>query len=422
MVMYDLVIKDGLCFVNGEFTSCNIGINGNEIVYVGKNEVSGEVEINASNHFVLPGLFNAHTHAAMTLFRSYAEGLPLVDWLKKIWKVEAKLRKSDVFWGTMLACLEMIKTGTTCFADMYIHMDGVAEAVGEIGIRAVIGYGMADRGDEERKREELEVGLDTVSKWNGAFEGRVTCMLTPHAPYTCSEEFLKEVAEVSRDRNLIKHIHVSETLWEVKEIKKKYGCRPVEFLNKIGFIDEKTVLAHAVWLSNEEIEILAEKNASVASCPSSNLKLSSGIAKLHEIMRGGVNVCLGTDGAASNNTLNMFAEMRIASLLQLLRGKTISSKEMIEISSKNGYKAYNIKGGEISSGKLADMIVVKRRFNHTPMHDPGSSIVFSSYGCEVDYVIVNGNIIVDSGELLTADEEKIVSKAEEVALRLVSRD
>ncbi len=418
--MYDLVIKDGLCFVNGEFTSCNVGINGNEIVYVGRDEVSGEVEVNASNHFVLPGLFNSHTHAAMTLFRGYAEGLPLMDWLRKIWRVEAKLRKSDVFWGTMLACLEMIKTGTTCFADMYIHMDGVAEAVGEIGIRAVMGYGMADRGDEKKRKEELDIGLDTVTKWNGAFEGRITCMLTPHAPYTCSEEFLREVAEVSRERNLIKHIHVSETLWEVKEIKKKYGCRPVEFLNRIGFLDDRTVLAHAVWLNDEEIKILAERNVSVASCPSSNLKLSSGIAKLYEMIQSGVNVCLGTDGAASNNTLNMFAEMRIASLLQLLRGKAISSREMIEIASKNGYRAYGIEGGEISPGMLADLIVVKRKFNHIPLHNPENSILFSSYGCEVDYVIINGNMIIDSGELLTADEERIISKAEEVAFRLVS--
>jgi len=198
--MHDIVIRNGLCFVNGKFTECSIGVDGNRITHVAKEVEKGEIEINASGCIVMPGCFNAHTHAAMTLMRGYAEGLPLREWLGKIWELEARLDDEAVYWGTMLACVEMLKSGVTAFSDMYIHMDAVAEAVGEAGMRAVLGYGMADRGDEERAKKELEAGVDFAEKWNGSFEGRIKTMLTPHAPYTCSPEFLKRVGEVAVEK------------------------------------------------------------------------------------------------------------------------------------------------------------------------------------------------------------------------------
>ncbi len=256
--MHDLVIRNGRCFINGEFVECSIGVDGNRITHVAREVEKGEIEIDAGGNIVTPGCFNAHTHAAMTLLRGYAEGLPLREWLEKVWEIEAKLDEEAVYWGTMLACVEMLKSGVTAFADMYIHMDAVAEAVGESGMRAVLGYGMADRGDEGRAKKELEIGLDFAEKWNGSFEGRITTMLAPHAPYTCSPEFLKSVNDASRKQGLLKHIHISETLWEVKEVRKKYGKRPVELLDSLGFLDSKTILAHAVWLSEAEMKILAE--------------------------------------------------------------------------------------------------------------------------------------------------------------------
>lgn len=411
--MYDVAIKNGLCFVDGKFTGANIGINGNKISYVGKSEIKGDLEINAGNMFILPGLFNAHTHAAMSLFRGYAEGLPLRDWLEKVWKVEAKLDDRAVYWGTMLACLEMLTSGVTAFADMYIHTDGVAKAIGESGIRAIIGYGMADRGDVERAEKELETALKMVSKWDCRFEGRLKCMLTPHAPYTCSPEFLKRISEIGRERNLVKHIHLSETLWEVREIKKQYGMKPVEFLNSIGFLDKKTVVAHAVWLTDDEIKIIAEKNVSVAHCPSSNLKLSSGIARTAEMIDSGIRVCIGTDGAASNNMLCTLSDLRLAALLQSLRKKIVKAAEWLKIATENGYSAYGFNGGRLSKGSLADVTIFEKDLRHIPMHDPCSSLVFT-HNCRASYVIIDGEIVVEDGIVLSIDEEKVLKKVENV--------
>ncbi len=420
--MYDLVIKNGLCFVQNRFIECNIGVNKNKIVYIGKNDVSGDIEIDANSSLVLPGLFNAHTHAAMTMLRGYAESLPLRDWLEKVWRIEAELSERDVFWGTMLACLEMVKSGITCFSDMYIHMDSVAEAVGEFGMRAVLGYGMADRGSEERAEKELDIALRFISSWDGSFEGRIMCTLTPHAPYTCSPDFLRKVAEVSEERNIVKHIHIAETLWEVKEVKKKYGKRPLELLNDIGFLDNRTVIAHAVWLSDDEIKSLAKKRASVVHCPVSNMKLSSGIARVAEMLDAGVNVCLGTDGAASNNTLNMFVEMRVAALLQLLRKRPLQALQILKMATENGYKAYFINGGALEVGKLADVVILKKNFSYYPLYNIQNSIVFASYGCEVDTVIVDGEIVVEDGIVLTVDEDRIISNIERRASRFAIED
>ena len=424
--MYDLVVKNGLCFIAGEFVRANVGIVGNRIAYVGRDEVKGEIEIDAEGKFVLPGIFNAHTHLAMALFRGYAEDMPLMDWLeKKIWRLERKLRPKDVYWGSMLGILEMLKTGTTAFSDLYIHMDEVARAVGETGIRAVLCYGMADRGDEERGREELRIGTKFIRDWNGAFEGRIKAIYGPHAPYTCSPEFLSEVKRMAVEMDTYVHMHVSETREEVKIVKERYGRTPVRLLNEIGFLDERTVIAHAVWLDDEEISILSSKGVSVAHCPVSNLKLASGIARVADMIRMGVNVCLGTDGAASNNTYNMFEEMKTASLLQKVltgRADAIRACEVIKMATENGYKAYGINGGRIEAGSLADLVILDgRRVNYTPVYDPVNSIVYASYGCEVTHVVVDGRIVVEDGIVVTVDEDKVMDKAEELKQRFLDK-
>ena len=238
--MFDVAIKDGVCFIDGKFIKANIGIEGNKITYVGKDEISGDLEIDASRKFVLPGLFNAHTHLAMTLFRGYAEDMPLMDWLeKKIWKAERKLTSKDVYWGSMLGILEMLKTGTTAFSDLYIHMDEVAKAVGETGIRAVLCYGMADRGDRERAEMELKIGTEFIKSWNNAFNGSINAIYGPHAPYTCTPEFLREVKSRANELNTLVHIHVSETKHEVDEVRRRYGKTPVRLLDEIGLGRER---------------------------------------------------------------------------------------------------------------------------------------------------------------------------------------
>ncbi|MEM1578459.1 MAG: amidohydrolase [Archaeoglobaceae archaeon] len=414
--MFDLVIKNGVCFVDGDFKQCNIGIEGRKIAYVGKENISGEEEINGKGCAILPGFFNAHTHSAMTILRGYAESLPLKEWLEKIWKVEAKLGNEEIYWASKFSCIEMLKHGITCFADMYIYMDEVARAVSETGIRAVLGYGMADRGSEERREKELKIALNFIERWHG--EERITCTLTPHAIYTCSVEFLTEIAEVATSMGLIKHIHASETLWEVKEAIKRYGKTPVELLNSIGFLDDKTVLAHCVWLNESEIAILAKNKVSVAHCPSSNLKLSSGIAKLSEMIEQGINVAVGTDGAASNNLLNMLSELRLAALLQQLRRKFLKPSYYLVMGTENGYRAFGINGGVIREGMLADLIVIEISMTHYPLYDLINSLLFSSRGCEVRDVIVNGKIVVEDRTAIFVDEEEVIEKFNALSERL----
>lgn len=414
--MHDIVIRDGLCFIEGKFIECSIGVDGNKITHVAKEVEGGEIEIDAYGCIVMPGCFNVHTHAAMTLMRGYAEGLPLREWLEKIWELEARLDDEAVYWGTMLACVEMLKSGVTAFSDMYIHMHAVAEAVGETGMRAVLGYGMADRGDEERAKKELEIGVDFAEKWNGSFEGRITTMLTPHAPYTCSPEFLRKVAEISREKDLLKHIHLSETLWEVKETKKKFGKRPVEFLDSLSFLDSNTVLAHAVWLSDKEMKILAERGASVAHCPTSNLKLSSGIAKVAELIEIGINVSIGTDGAASNNMLSVLSDARIGALLQNLRGKSLNPVQWLKMATENGYKAYKLNGGRIAEGYLADIAVFGKTCRNSPMHNPAAMLFVEN---QAIHVLVDGVLVMEDGILVNVEEDKVIEKAENAAQKLL---
>ena len=415
--MFDVVIKNGLCFVNGEFVQANIGVEGNLIAYVGKDDICGDLEIDAREKIVIPGLFNAHTHLAMTLFRGYAEDLPLKDWLeKKIWRAEKLLEPEDVYWGSLLGILEMLKTGTTAFSDLYIHMDEVAKAVGESGIRAVLSYGMADRGNKEKAELELKIGTEFIKNWDNAFNGRIRAVFGPHAPYTCTPEFLSEVKNVARELNTYVHIHVAETKWEVEHIKSVYGKTPVRLLDEIGFLDEKTVIAHAIWLDDDEMRILKDRNVSVVHCPISNLKLASGIARVKDMHDLGINVCLGTDGASSNNTYNLFEEIKMTSLLQKVitgRADALKAKEVLKMATENGYRAYGIKGGKLEKGYLADIVLIDRKkHNYCPMYDPLHSLVYASYGCEVTHVIIDGELIVEDSIVLTLDEDKIIDKVE----------
>jgi len=414
--MYSIVIKDGLCYIGGEFVRANIGIKGNRIAKISRKDLKGEIEFKAD--ITIPAFFNGHTHAAMVLFRGIAEDMDLNSWLKNVWKLEKKLSGNDVYWGTMLAAVEMIKSGIACFSDLYIFMDDVAKAVGETGMRAVLCYGMADRGDEERAKKELKIGEEFVRNWNNSFNGRIKAVFGPHAPYTCSPEFLKTVKKKADEMKTKIHIHVSETKWEVEEILKRYGKTPVRFLNEIGFLDENVVIAHAVWLDDEEIEILKKRGVSVVHNPVSNLKLVAGIARVKEMIEMEINVCLGTDGAASNNTYNMFQEMKFASLCQkikYMRADAIKAEDVFKMATVNGYKAYSLDGGEIKEGALADIAILERSEKFYPSYNPLHSIVYSASGEEVRHLIIDGNIVMEDRVILTVDEEKVKDKVEKLS-------
>jgi 5-methylthioadenosine/S-adenosylhomocysteine deaminase len=359
---------------------------------------------------VIPGLINCHTHSAMILFRGLAEDLPLKDWLEKeIWPRESKLTEDDVYWGTKLAILEMIKSGTTTFNEMYWFEEAQIEAAKEMGIRANIGLVLLDflpmgsREHVEKLYEKLEPKhLEPI-----------TLTIAPHAIYTVSKENLIWAKNFAKKHNLLIHMHLSETESEVKGCLKKYKMRPVEFLEKIGFLNKNCVFAHCVWLSNREIEILEKRGCSLVYNPTSNMKLVSGIFPWAKVKERKINVCLGTDGPASNNSLNLFSEMKIGAILQKVENKDptiISAKEIFQMATKNGAKALRINVGEIKVGKLADLVLIDlNKIEMFPNYDLISNLVYSDAKNCVSDVICNGKILMREGKI--EEEGKILKIA-----------
>ncbi|MBZ9578461.1 amidohydrolase [Patescibacteria group bacterium] len=401
----------------------DILIEGNKIKKIGKNlDSKAKEKIDGKGeNAVLPGLINCHTHAAMTLFRGYGDDLLLKEWLeKKIWPLEAKLTEDDIYWGTKLACLEMIKTGTTFFNDMYWHPKAAIEAVKEIGLRAMIGLVLIDF-DSKGSKENVEKLYKRLDAKNLE---PISLSIAPHSIYAVSRKNLIWAKNFARKYNLPLHIHISETKKEVKDCLKKYDLRPVEYLEKISFLGEDCILAHSVWLNDKEIKILAKRKCSVVYNPTSNLKLAVGnIFPYKKFKENKVNVCLGTDGPASNNSLDMFLEMKIASLLQKHKEKNptiLPAKEVIKIATKNGAKALKVNIGEIKEGKLADLILIDlNQICFKPGHNFISDIVYSTTGNCVSDVICNGKILMR--ERKVKGEREIIKKATQRAKELVKR-
>jgi len=388
--------------------SKDIFIDGNTIKKISKHiDVKADEKIDAeSKKAALPGLINLHAHSAMVLLRGYADDLPLDVWLKeKIWPKEAKLTKEDVYWGTKLAIIEMLKTGTTCFNDMYWSEDASVEAAKEMGLRAKIGLVLLD---------SLPMGSrENIEKYWNIFKKNkfktITFSIAPHSIYTVSKENLVWAKNFAQKNNLILHAHLSETKKETEDCVKKYKLRPVEFLDKIGVLTENCVLAHSVWLSKKEMEILKKRDCSVIYNPSSNMKLASGIFPYKKLKEVGVNICLGTDGAASNNSLDMIEEMKFASLLQKVNESdpTVApASEVFDLATRNGAKALRINSGEIKEGRLADLILVDlEEVSLMPNYDLVSNLVYSANGSCVSDVICNGKILMRDRKI--GGEEKI---------------
>lgn len=397
-----------------------IAIEDDRLAYVGPETDlppawDAEETILAEDMVALPGLVNCHTHSAMTLFRSYADDLPLRQWLEdKIWPLEGKLQKEDIYWGAQLALAEMIRSGTTTFADMYFHMDMVARAVVEAGVRACLSQGLIGVQDVAGLR--LKAGESLVREWHGAGEGRITTMLGPHAPYTCSPDYLVKVADRAAKLGVGLHIHLAETKQEVEEIQARYGLRPVAHVAKLGLFQVPTLAAHCVHLTEEEINLLAENRVGVAHCPESNLKLASGVAPVPAMLASGVVVAMGTDGAASNNNLDLLEETRTAALLAKgISGDPTALKadEALAMATINGAKALGLEKdiGSLEVGKKADIILVNTRVPHwQPHNDVIAHLVYSARGSDVDTVIVNGRVLMAGRQLKTLDLERIYTK------------
>lgn len=393
-------------------------------------EVSDKLSVNdadkiidGTNKITMPGLINTHSHVAMTLLRGVGDDQDLQTWLNEyIWPREANLNDDLVYAGSKLAMAEMIKTGTTTFNDMYFYMEQTAKAVKESGMRSVLGYGMIDLFDEEKRKTEIQETKKLIKNCHNTADGKITVAVSPHAPYTCSEDILRESKEIANKNNLKLHIHVSETKQEVEDLKKEKNQTPFEYLDNIGLLDENTIAAHGVWTTDDEMKILKEKQVSIAHNPSSNMKLASGIAPITKYMDNNINVSLGTDGVSSNNNLDMFSEVKLAALLQkvdTLNPKVVPAQTALDIATKNGAKALGINTGEIKEQKLADIILVDKQVPHmTPTNNPLSNVIYSALGTDTDTVICNGNILLENKKLTTINEEEAIADAQEASNNL----
>ncbi len=381
--------------------------------------------IEGKNKIALPGLVNTHTHLAMTLFRGFADDLPLKEWLEeKIWPQEAKLTAEDVYWGSLLGICEMIRGGTIAFADMYFFMDEVAKAVSESGVKASLSVGMIEVSGDEN--EILNRGINFARNWHNAENGRIKVMLAPHAPYTCSPSFLEKVINKAVEMNLGIHTHLSETYLEVENIKNMYGLTPVRLMDRVGLFNVPVLAAHCVFVDDEEIEILSEKGVGVAHNPQSNLKLASGVAPVKKMVEKGVKVGLGTDGPASNNNLDLWEEIRLVAMLHKGVEKDpvcVPAKEALDMATKNGIEILGFENsGIIKEGYKADLILVNINKPHFyPRHNLISHLVYSALSSDVDTVIVDGKVLMEKRELKTLDEEKIMFEAEKRAFDLIKK-
>jgi 5-methylthioadenosine/S-adenosylhomocysteine deaminase len=429
--MADIIIKNAYVLTMdpdaGDLKNGTVVIEDGKITEIReKTKEHSETVIDAKGSVVMPGLVNTHTHAAMTLFRGYADDLQLAEWLENhIWPAESQLRAEDVYRGSLLACLEMIRSGTTSFADMYFFMDETAKAVEASGLRASLSHGLIELWNEEKGATDLKEGKRFVRAWQGAADGRIKTMYGPHAPNTCSDEFLAKVREESRKDGAGVHIHLLETEAELLAMKERYGKCSVHMLEDIGFFGPDVLAAHCVWLSDGDIEILRGSGVNVSHNPISNMKLASGTAPIYKMLDRGVNVSLGTDGCASNNNLDLFEEMKTAALLHKLstgNPTALPARQVLKMATVNGAKALGTETGMLKAGMKADMIIVDMKKPHlTPCFDIPPHLVYSAGGSDVRTTIVDGKVLMDDYRVLVLDEQKVIEEAQKAAEELVAR-
>ena len=410
----------------GDIKNGFVGIKDGYINFVDRDnarEFEANKIIDGKDKILMPGLINTHGHSAMTIFRNYAGDLPLEEWLfKYIIPKESALEEEDIYYGTMLGIAEMIKSGTTTFTDMYYHMEQVANAVSESGIRSNITKSAVILSSQ---KEDLKGASDYYKKWNKALNDRIRVSLEIHSTYLFTEELLRATANLARELGAGIHIHLLETLWERDEMYRRFGMDSVELCEKCGIFEVPVTAAHCVHLTDDNIDVLAKKGVNVAHNPTSNLKLGSGIARIPDMIKKGINVTLGTDGVASNNNLNMFEEINLAALIHKGINKdptVIGAKQAIYMGTVNGAKAVGFGNqiGKVKEGMKADLLILDTREPHLcPMNDMSAAIVYSAQASDVETVIVDGEILMENRCLKTIDIEKVKYKVRECAKRIL---
>lgn len=409
-------IKDILAVMPDMSTQrTNVCIEGDSILSLGDipQEFHAETTIDGAGKLLTPGFINAHTHAYMTPFRNWADDLDFSTWLfDRIMPAEDKMTEIGAYWGAMLSCMEMIKSGTTCFLDMHMHPTSSVKAALDSGMRAVISRGLSGGMDDvdggARRLAEALSEYDACHKFP-----TIGFMLAPHAPYSCDEAYLCDISAYAKEMGLGIHTHLSESRSEVENCREKYGVSPIGLFDRCGLLNEKTVAAHCVHLSDEDIELLAARRVNVAVNTGSNLKLGNGVARVPDMMKAGINLCLGTDGASSNNSLNMLREMQLVSLIH--KGVredplAVTARDAFAMATSGGARALGLEGktGAVAEGMLADLAIFSLDTPALcPLGDPIAALCYSSAGVNADTVIVNGKIVLKNGEFTRMDMQRV---------------
>jgi len=427
----DLLIKNGMVLtMDPEFKihdKADVEITGSTIKNITQNssETTSKV-IDAAGKLVMPGLINCHTHAAMVMMRGLADDMPLDVWWKKfIFPIEKQLLDPDfVRIGMGLAAIEMIRSGTTCFSDMYFFQEAAAEVCKKIGIRAVLGEAIMDEisPDAQNADKVLEITERLQQTW--AKDDLISIQVAPHTPYSCGPANLKKAQAQAKRLGIPLHIHVSETATEVNEFRQKHGKSPVKYLEELGFLGENVIAVHCVHLDDQDKEILAKYKVKVAHCQESNMKLASGNAPIVELQNLGVMVGLGTDGAASNNNLDLFDEMdSVAKYHKAVRQDptAMPATTVLRMATIDGARTLMKEKeiGSLEAGKKADIIILDLNKAHLiPLYNIYSQLVYAAGGSEVETVIINGQLIMENKNILTVDEQAILDVAKHLGGRI----
>jgi 5-methylthioadenosine/S-adenosylhomocysteine deaminase len=428
MMTHSLLIKNGTLVTVDAEDRVFIGdlfIEGGRIVSVGGEGQRADSTIDATGCAVIPGFVQTHLHLCQTLFRGAADDLSLIDWLRmRVWPMEAAHTPESVRAAARLGLAELIKGGTTCALTMETvsHTEEVFKAVEESGFRATVGKCMMDKGDDvpaglhEKSSDSISESLALLTKWHGAAEGKIRYCFAPRFAVSCTEQLLSEVGRLAREHNVMVHTHASENQTECEIVERDSGLRNISYLHKVGLTGPHVALAHCVHVDDSDLVLLQSTQTNVAHCPSSNLKLGSGIAPVHEMIERGISVSLGADGAACNNRLDMFTEMRTAALLQKVKHgpDVLPARRSFRMATADGARALGLGDtiGSLEVGKQADIAVVRLGKLHlTPGVDVVSTLVYSGQASDVEYLLIDGQLLLREGNLVRIDEASVLDEA-----------
>lgn len=395
----------------------SILIENDKISKIGDIDCNDCQIIDGKHKLVMPGLINTHGHLAMSIFRNYKDDVNLDTWLHKyIFPKEDELKAGDCYYPVLLSAIEMIKSGITNTADMYFFMEDAVHAISEVGIKANLSRSVSCFGEFTRNTDyRLKEMISLYEKYNGSADGRIKVSFAPHSIYTCTPEYIRECGDIAREYNADLQIHMCETLKEINDCKEKYKVTPFELCESLElFTNNNTIAAHCVYLADIDYEIIKKRNITISHNPTSNLKLASGVADIPRALDEGINIALGTDGAGSNNSQNLFNEIRLCGIIHKgvnLEPEVVTANEVLKMATINGAKAFNNKEiGIIEEGKKADLIILDiDKPHYYPLDNERmiNSLVYSSNSSDVETVIIDGKIIMKNKELLTIDEEKV---------------